>query len=172
MIAFLDARSSFELAAFFITWVALAALAVTVLQLHLRLRRAEQGAARPEATGPPPPYAHLVGQAVGDKLALPDGPLPRMLLFLSSACPTCSRILEELSNRTWGPDAALAFTDDSSPPLPEGARLLERGRELSRELGISVTPFALVLDSQGRTVKAAPITRLDSLHDFALQGAA
>lgn len=173
-LTFLDARSSFELAVFFITWVALAGLALIGLQLHFRLRRVEQGVAQgAEPAGPPAPYAHLLGRSMGDRLESPDGALPRLLLFLSSACPTCSRILQELSDPTWSRSAAVAFTDEppSSPELPEDTRLLDRGRELSEELGISVTPFALVLDSRGRTVRAAPITRLSSLHDLALHGA-
>ena len=180
MTDWLDLRSSFELAAFFVTWAAVAALAVTALQLHLRLQRLEAGqAARPARKGPPAPYAHLLGRDVGAKL--PEGDRPRLLLFLSSACPACARVLEDLRARPL--PAALAFTDSSEPTpadLPPGARTLETGPALARELGIRVTPFALVLNEAGRAVEAGPVGSSSSLaslvpsssHDFAAHEAA
>lgn len=177
MTVWLDLRSSFELAAFFVTWAAVAALAVTALQLHLRLKRFEAGqAARPVKDGPPAPYSHLLGADVGGRL--PAG--VRLLLFVSAACPACARVLDELSARPL--PAALAFTDASTPAgdLPPGTRLVEAGPALAGELGVRVTPFALVLDERGRAVEARPVTRLSSLtsllaspsHDFAAHEAA
>ena len=165
----LDSRASFELAAFFVTWVAVVLLVLVVGNLHARLQRLEQAAAVRQGTKP---YSHLLGRQIQDLLG--DVTLarqPHVLVFLSSDCKACMRVMNELKSPSWTTPSVIIWTDrpPSPPPgLPPNAFILDDGQRISAALGIRVTPFVLVANEDGRIVKAAPTTTLSSLADGAV----
>jgi hypothetical protein len=154
-----DARSSFVLAALVTTWAAFVLLALIAGNLHARLTRLEEAQRMARSTNA---YGHLIGRPV--PVAGTDR--PEIVLVLSSDCTSCERILDEL----WEPSmrsrlrAAIVWKDGGSKrELPEGVNELAGGVRLVADLGIGVTPFALVLDAEGIVVKAGPVASLSAL---------
>ncbi|MGH2941846.1 MAG: hypothetical protein ACRDLN_03585 [Solirubrobacteraceae bacterium] len=167
---FLESQASFELAALFVTWVAVAALVVVVGGLHARLRRLEHVG----RDARPAPYGHLLGRDLREVLGLePGATAPRVLFFLSSNCSSCARLLEELASPSWTVPSAIVWTDGTPPAQPPpGSSILASSPQLGAELGIRVKPFALVAGVDGRVVKAGPVANLHSLGELAVNGAA
>lgn len=161
----LDSRSTFVFAALFVTWVGVLLLMLVIANLHSRLQRLERGTS---ASKEPTPYSHLLGKRLQDLLG--ESPsIPRVLVFLSSNCASCTHVLNEL--RALPPKAplALAWIDhlpSPSPVLPSHATILDMGPEISTELGIRVTPFAIVAGEDGRVLKASPINSLNALSNL------
>jgi hypothetical protein len=160
-----SSRSSFELAAFFVTWAVVTLLVVLVANLHARVRRLEQAAGQPTTNAP---YGHLVGARVEDLVGAVGAQRPRVLLFLSSSCGTCTRLVEEVTSPAWTVPSALLWTDRTPPAEIRSTRatILDDGPRISARLGIRVTPFALVADEVGRIVRAGPISTLQALADL------
>jgi hypothetical protein len=159
-----DTRASLALTAFFITWVAVALLSVIAVHLHLRVVRLERASL---ASNRGAPYAHLIGQRA-DVLfrGSTDAWQPAFVLFVSSSCAVCERILEEVNARDWPASIALAWVDavPSPPPrLVPGVRILPDGATIGAALGIRTTPFALIVDDEGRIARAMPINSLEPL---------
>jgi hypothetical protein len=162
----LDSRVSFELAAFFVTWIAIAFLGLIAVSLHIRLQRLERiDLGRDQAT----PFGHLLGKTADQVLnGFTPRPQPRLILFLSSSCSACEQLLAELKSPGWNLPAAIVWTSlasDRIPELPPHASLVPDGPRISAALGIRVTPFALVAGEGGAIVRASPINSLDSLRD-------
>ncbi|HEX8597701.1 MAG TPA: hypothetical protein VF952_04210 [Chloroflexia bacterium] len=161
----LDSRSSFAFAALFVTWVAVLLLMLVIGNLHSRLQRLERAASVSKENTP---YANLLGRRLQDLLG--ESPVvPRVLVFLSSNCTSCARVLNELQHLHLPSNAplAVAWVDQlpsPAPDIPSNATVLHAGPQISTELGIRVTPFALVAGADGRVLKATPINSLDSLN--------
>jgi hypothetical protein len=163
----LTLRPSFETAALFASWTAIAVLVLVTVNLHARLRRLERARG---AEGVPQPFARLVGRPLDAAAAAPTVPPPHAVLFLSSACPACTRILEELRRDAWDAPLALAWIDGPAsppPPLPPTVAVLADGERLSAELGIRVAPFAVLVDPNGLIERAAPVGSLAALAELA-----
>jgi hypothetical protein len=162
----LESRASFELAAHLVTWAAVVVLGLIAVSLHARLQRLERvHQERNQVT----PFAHLLGRTVEEALnGFAPRPRPRLILFLSPACPACERLLAELRQPGWAAPAAVAWTGrDAGPPpeLPPHAALVPDGPAVGAHLGVRLTPFALVADENGVIVKATPVNSLDPLRD-------
>ncbi len=158
-----DTRASLELATFFVTWVAVALLSVIVVHLHLRLVRLERASAASERAAP---YAHLTGQRVSGLIGATDGWQPTVVLFLSSSCAACDKILRELTAPGWQIPVALAWVASVPAPalaLPSSVRILRDGATISTALGIHATPFVIVLDDEGRVERAMPVNSLEAI---------
>jgi hypothetical protein len=157
----LDLRSSFVVAAMFVSWVVVALLALVVGNLYRRLQRLESSLSVSAGA----PYAHLLGRRLWECLG-ETVPLPCVLVFLSANCAACRRVLGELPSLSFSAPLAIAWTDHppSPPPaLPPGTIVLDNGPKASAALGIRVTPFALVAGEDGRVVKASPVNSLSSI---------
>lgn len=156
----LDTRASFELAALVVTWAAVVALALVAAHLHVRLRRLEEGAAA--APGRPEAFGRLVGERT-EGLA---GDGERLVLFVSSDGRSCDAVLRSLHENPPAIPLAVAWTDGPADAsmLPQAARLLEAGSALADELGIRVTPFALVVAADGTVLRAGPAGSTAALH--------
>jgi hypothetical protein len=158
-VAFLSAEPSFTLAAFAVTWLAVVLLALIAGNLHVRLQRVEQAGAQARVTAA---YGQLIGRNVG---IAADGQ-PRLLLIMSSQCPTCQLILDEMAREGWTRRTALAWKNgrgrlpEAMPPTIEE---IDDGARLIAELGIGVTPFALELDSNGFIISAHPVGSVEAL---------
>jgi hypothetical protein len=163
----LETRSSFTIAALFVSWVAVALLVLVVANLHVRLQRLERLGAVPKETTP---YSHLLGSRLHDLLGEPVSS-PGMFVFLSANCTSCTRVLDELESLSRTVPVAIAWTDrmpKSLPALPPNTVILSEGAKASTALGIRVTPFVVVTGEDGRVVKASPINSLSILSDLAV----
>lgn len=162
--SFLATRPSFELAAWFVTWAAVALLAVIAASLHARLRRLERGDGAREASRP-------FGQLIGRPFATGLTPASRAVLFLSAGCAACARLLDEAGRVHLEEPVALVWTDGVPPStLPPRFVLLDDldgGARRAAALGIRVTPFALRLQEDGTILRAAPVGNLGALSELA-----
>ena len=160
----LDTRSSFDVAVVLISWVAVVLLGLVAANLHIRLQRLERAEWAPSGTTP---YRRWLGQHWRDVLGDLDLPEPpRHVLFLSSSCAACARVVDELESGGGRRPTVLVWTDRAPTGLVgrgESAVVLELGPEPGVRLGVRVTPFALVLDDDGRIVKASPFNSLEAL---------
>lgn len=164
----LDSRSSFILAAMFVSWVAVALLALIAGNLHRRLQRVEASLAVNATT----PYAELLGKVLRESLDQ-HVPVPCVLVFLSANCKACRSVLGDLPSLSLSTPLAIAWTDHApSPPptLPLGTIVLDDGPKVSAALGIRATPFALVAGENGTVVKASPVNSLSSISNLVMTG--
>jgi hypothetical protein len=154
-------RASLELAAFFVSWAAIALLVVIVVHLHVRLQRLERATA---PTGRRVAYAHLVGQRIASMWTGTENPWqPGVMLFMSRACPACEQLLADLRASTWSAPLTLVYTTAplSAPAgLPRAVRVIDDGAQLSAALGIHVTPFAVRVGETGVIDDAMPVSSL------------
>lgn len=162
--AVLDTRASFMLSALIVAWIAIGLLVMMVANLNLRLRRLEGAAARPDvATGRL--HAHLIGRRLSEILDTGTELTPRVLILLSNSCSSCTRLLQDLQREEWREPAAIGWIDHTPSPLPDvpsNATVVD-GSRIGRDLGIRLTPFALVADESGRVVDAAAFNSLSKL---------
>lgn len=152
------------LAAVFVSWVAVALLALTVGNLLRRVQRLEASL----SASPGTPYAHLVGRSLREFVG-EHVPSPCVVLFLSAGCKSCRSVLGELPRLSPAVPLAVAWTDAAPlppPPLPPGTIVLGYGPQASAALGIRVTPFALVAGDDGRVARAAPVNSLNSISNL------
>lgn len=159
----LGARAGFALAAFAVSWIAVALLALVAANLHFRLAHLERSLPAKES---PTPYGHLLGRGLADVLGPEASPATRLALVLASDCPSCERLLGELRRAAGRAPVALLWRDATPsprPPLPAGVTVLGEGPRISRALGVGVSPFALAADTEGRIVRAAPVGGVDAL---------
>ncbi len=163
----LNSTASFEVAALFVTWVAIVLVGLVAGNVHQRLQRLERS--QLGASGATP-YSHLLGKSVRDLVT--TQPLtfePRVLVFLSSTCSACRRVLNELSSSSWTTPSAIVWTDRSPSPAPllsSQTLVLDEGPKISAALGVHVTPFAVITNAEGKTVKALPINTLQALSEW------
>lgn len=160
----LESRSSLLIAAFAVSWLATALIALVAANLHVRLAHLERTMAIDARRRP---YGHLLGKHVEDLEAgdFVPGSIrgPRAILVLARDCSACDRVLDELGRRRdrWPVSLAWRHASAASPPsrpLPEGVDVLAGGSRLAEALGVSVSPFAVVLDDAGKIAAAAPTT--------------
>lgn len=154
----LASRASLVLAALTVTWIAIVLLGLVAANLHFRLAHLETKSTSGEQSRTP--FGHLLGQPLGELLGSPEVSGARLALVLSSECDSCERILEELRSDAEEFPVALLWRDGDPPPastLPAAAVPLSAGPEVSRRLGVRVTPFALVADESGRVAQARPV---------------
>lgn len=156
----MSATSNVELAAFFVSWVAVAFLALMAASLHVRvahLERALAGSAR--AT----PFSRVRGRSLRDSL---PPPTPRLVLVLGSSCTPCRSLVADLAADPWQVPTVLAWKSTvptDLPLLPPSIRSIECGSAMARELGVQAEPLALVLDDEGRIVEARATSSLSTL---------
>jgi hypothetical protein len=162
--ALLDSRASFVLAALAVSWIAVVLLALVAANLHFRLAHLERSQRVQE---PSTPYGHLLGRSLADLLGPQLPAATRLAFVLSSDCPSCDRVLAELREAgAPGVPVALLWRDATPsplPPLPAGVAVLDDGPQLSRTLGIGVSPFALAADAAGRIDRATPVGSVKTL---------
>lgn len=164
----LDYRSSFVLAAMFVSWVAVAVLALVAGNLHRRLQHVEGSLAINAAA----PYAGLLGKALRESLG-EAVPAPCVLLFLSTNCAVCQRVVGDLPSLSLSTPLAVAWTDRAPSPLPAlplGTIVVADGPKVSAALGIRATPFALVAGENGTVLKASPVNSLPSISNLVMTG--
>lgn len=159
----LGSRSSFALAAFTVSWIAVVLLALVAANLHFRLAHLERSLPTREARTP---YGHLIGRPLLDLLGPEAPPAARLALILASECKSCDRVIAELSRSGRPAPVVLLWRDATpSPPpaLPNGVTILADGPRIALALGVGVSPFALAADDGGRVVRAAPAASVEAL---------
>ncbi len=159
----LDTKVGFEAAALFVTWAAVAFLAVIAMHLHLRLRRLERTSASDAGSRP---YRQFAGRRLDELLGgVTFAPQPQLVVTLSAACKSCERVLGEIASPQWTIPTVLLWTDHPPPlvpVLPSNTIMRPDGPVLAMKLGIRITPFALWMNQEGEIVKASPVNSLDS----------
>lgn len=166
--SFLASQASFVLAALAVSWLAVVLLALVVANLHFRLAHLEH-AAQPGREESRTPFGHLLGRDLAEVLGPQVAPGTRLAAVLSSECTSCERILDELRQASVATPLALLWRDGTPsppPPLPPSAIVLDAGPEISRTLGVRVTPFGLAADAAGRIVRAAPLGSVEALAEM------
>ncbi|HMB54631.1 MAG TPA: hypothetical protein VKU40_15040 [Thermoanaerobaculia bacterium] len=169
----LATRATFVLAALVVSWLAVLLLALVAANLHFRLVRLERGDTAAAGSGARKPFAHLLGQHLGEALG-GAAPGARLAVVLSAHCASCDRVLARLRETAGDTPLALLWRDavpSPLPPLPAGATVVEDGPAVCRRLGVRLTPFALAIGPDGRVLRAAPVGNPDALDDW-LDGAA
>jgi hypothetical protein len=163
----LDTRPDLLLAFGVVTWAVIVALVLVIANLNLRLRRLERLRGEPDGQAhgsAAPAYGALVGREL---VALTGDPATRALIVLSQSCRSCRRLLAELAvpgRVDPTVPVALAWADGMpGEPPPAGLPLIADGPRIAAELGVRVTPFALVAGEDGVVAWAGPVTDLPSL---------
>ena len=159
----LDTRSSVVFAALVITWLATAGLVVIVGNLHVRLRRLEQARTRGDGANP---YARFLGQQV-------DGHDNAVLLFVAPACRACDALLRDIARSTWSTPLTVLSTAGThvvSDALPSPVDVLDDDGMLADRLGVTVTPFAVIV-AGGVVVHAAPVGAIAALRHISQRAA-
>jgi hypothetical protein len=112
----------------------------------------------------------------GDRVPLSDRREPLLLVFLSTTCQTCDRLVGQLAEVA--ADRTLSFAVVCEGPDVEevvrwiGARtgfgvVFDDRREIARELGIASYPFAIGLDRGGLVRLTGPIDDGEQLRQIA-----
>jgi hypothetical protein len=160
----LDSKASFTITALVVTWVGFALLTLMVLGLHAQLRRLARSAPAPPATTS---YGRLSERRLSDVLESNGvGPPPRVLLFVSTGCRSCARVLADVAAPSWTAPTTVLFTDGVAEPpvqLPPHVGVVDDGGAVSSSLGIGVTPFVIVVGKDGRVLKASPVNSLETI---------
>ena len=172
MNSLLNTKMSFEIAALIVSWLAIALLTFAVGNLLVRLRRLEQTMPTPQTNKP---YSQLLGKPLRELLGeFGASPQPRALFFLSSTCKSCTNLLSAIRAQTWEVPVSLAWTDgapEAEASFPFNVTARRDGASLSAALGISVTPFVIVTNADGRIIKAGPLNSLKALGNLVAEPA-
>ena len=161
--AILSSRSSFVLAALFVSWVAVGLLVLVAANLHFRLVHLEK--AQPAAAPVRTPFPHLLGKSLPEALGSGAPPDVRVAVVLSANCATCDQLVAWLWHSATSVPVALLWRDETTgdrPAVPPSIVVVDDGAAVSRALGVRVTPFALVADEVGQVVRAAPVGSVDA----------
>lgn len=151
---------SFQTSALVVTWVALLLLALVVSGLVRQVHALSSGAAGPGGRqrrlgirpGSPAPAADRLGVTP-----------PAVLLFLSEDCRTCADMLDEAVR---APTDGVALHALYAGPAPAGSAAgggngspVVHGEQadLFERYDAIATPFAVVIDSDGRVARSGPV---------------
>jgi hypothetical protein len=99
------------------------------------------------------------------------------VLFVSSPCPSCAKVLDELRAPGWPSPTAVLWTNTNDAPsspstgLPPNVRTLDEGPRISAALGIEATPFLLVVGEDGVVQHGTPVNSLEPLRRAAAEPA-
>jgi hypothetical protein len=160
VLSVLDTRVGFEAALGFVTWAAIAFLAVIAMHLHLRLQRLESASLAARGSRP---FGQFAGVRIDQVLGVEVATRPDTVIALSGSCSSCDRVLAELASPDWRATTLIFWTDfmpSTLPSLPACVRVLPNGKELAAKLGIHITPFAMWVDEHGVITKAQPVNTL------------
>jgi thioredoxin-related protein len=112
----------------------------------------------------------------GDRVHLSNRQEPLLLVFLSTTCQTCDRLLGHLAELSADRTLSYAFVCEGAD-ADEVVRWLGRRsgfdvvfderREIARELGIATYPFAVGLDRTGLVRLTGPVEDADQLRQIA-----
>lgn len=146
---------SFQTSALILSWLAIGLLALVVSGLVRQVHALSSGAIRrPDRAGPRPGEP-----APGYSLLAPAEPATLVLFFLDEGCRTCREILTA-ARQIDAPQVALRalYRDDipayaADSPLP----VLGGQAPLFTRYDVAVTPFAVLIDPDGRVLRAEPV---------------
>lgn len=161
----LTSEASFTLAALLVTWAAVALLAFLATSLHIRIRRLEQAGATPAGRTP---YGSIIGQSLAKMLPNRPDRETQAVLFVSHACGSCEKLLDEVGNGSWTVPTAVLWSDvrPADLTLPPPLHALDDGPAIARDLGVRATPFLLVLDAEARVVRAGPVNTVRAMQEL------
>lgn len=151
---------TFESAALVAAWVAILLLGFAMAGLLRQIRELQAGVAGPSRRRP--------GPAVGTMLDPARGLADAFLFFGGKSCRTCDTLVPELVrlSRTWdGPRLVVVYKDELEKRL-DGVETISNGSQLFEDLNVSVVPFGVVTDADGRVVLAEMLGSLERFTNF------
>jgi hypothetical protein len=140
---------TFESAALVAAWAAILLLAFAMSGLLRQIREFQAGVAQPSRRGPGPSVGTILQIEQRDTLT------DAFLFFAGKSCRTCDALIPEIVrlSRTWnGPHLVMVYREDAGRRL-DGIEILT-DPELFEELNVSVVPFGVITDAEGRVVLA------------------
>jgi hypothetical protein len=147
---------SFQTSALILSWVAILLLALVVSGLVRQVHALSIGTlGRPGSVGlrpgsPAPRFRDLA----------PPSPATLVLLFLDHACATCDRLLDEAAELVQRTHAVLrVLYRDTVPPKAAELPITVLGdrADLFDRYDAIATPFAVVIDKDGRIQRSEPV---------------
>lgn len=151
---------SFQTSALILSWVAILLLALVVSGLVRQVHALSTGLVRPSESVGLRPGA----PAPGLDLLAPSRAGPVLLLFLSPDCRTCTAVLDEAIGRA-GRDALTIRVlyagpvpaATAEPPAELPIALHGGAAELFERYDAIATPFAVLVDPDGRVIRSEPV---------------
>jgi hypothetical protein len=147
---------TFQTSALILSGLAILLLALVVSGLVRQVHALAGGAARRlEQVGLP-----AGAPAPGLERLVPGRAVPLVLLFLSVDCRTCGEVLDEAVRTAVGSGLAIhALYAGPAPPGTPGRPVAVHGEQagLFERYDAIVTPFAVVVDQDGRVIQSAPL---------------
>lgn len=158
---------SFLASALIVTWVAILLLALVVSGLVRQVHGLTSGAAgSAEALGPrpgtrAPEYPRLAASATGTLV----------LLFLSEDCRSCAEVFHETVRLSTGAAAAgvlprALYRTALDPPPAAPFPVLTGAARLFDAYDVPVTPFAVMVDADGRVRRSVPVGSAAALREL------
>lgn len=152
--------------ALILAWIVIALLSLALAGVMRQLRVVTQAVERAW-------LGDGLGQRVGGRLAVEglDFPteVPTLLVMADSNCEQCQRLLPHLErlgrSRVGELRLVVAFREDSVPAT-RGLHVLTNQRALFGRLGVQMTPFGVLLDSEGRIAAGMPLGSPRRLRDL------
>lgn len=183
---------TFQTSALIMSWVAILLLALVVSGLVRQVHALSAGVAgRTEPVGLPagalaPGLVRLAPDPLAPDRLAPDRLAPDqlarrrpvLLLFLSADCRTCGEVLDEAARNAHGSGLAIhALYAGPAPAETPGLPVAVHGEQadLFERYDAIATPFAVMIDQDGRVVQSAPLgsaAALNTLLDTPLARAA
>ncbi|MFA1545649.1 hypothetical protein [Actinomadura chokoriensis] len=152
---------SFQNSALLLSWVAILLLALVVAGLVRQVHALSQGAPRQAGLGPAPGTPAPAFDRLGAGL----------LLFLDRDCGVCTDVLAAAGAL----DRPLHAIFAGPPPdggAPSRATVLTGEQDgLFADYRVPATPFAVLVDADGRVRAAEPVGSPEALHDLTLEAA-
>jgi len=150
---------SFQNSALLLSWVAILLLALVVAGLVRQVHALSRGAPEPAGLGPAPGTPAPAFDRLG----------PGLLLFLDRDCGVCTDVLAAAGAL----DRPLHAVFAGPPPeegTPPGVTVLTGEQDgLFADYRVPATPFAVLVDADGRVRAAQPVGSPEALHELALE---
>lgn len=169
-------------------WAVMLLLVVVVLGLSRRVEQLQAGVVAGDAPAAMPPES--AGPVVGERLSIPEqyrellqmghGTHPRLLLFMHSGCGPCISLAAQVSESRGadgqhllsGAHITLVTDEDGATSFNHlGVRqaVVDDYPNLSREIGVPGTPYAVRLDATERVVAGTFLWSISLLRDVVSQ---
>ncbi|MBO2453945.1 hypothetical protein J4573_43130 [Actinomadura barringtoniae] len=146
---------SFQTSALLLSWVAILLLALVVAGLVRQVHALSRGVPQRTTLGPAPGTPAPAFDRLGAGL----------LLFLDLDCGVCTEVLGSAGEL--GRPFKAIFAEDGPTAVPPGVSVLTGERHgLFEAYGVPATPFAVIVDGDGRVRTAEPVGSPEALREL------